>query len=543
LQNAVVINLHLPDNLITRVARKDLASMFFFGLQTLVLDNNPITEIEADAFQNLLHLRELQISFTNIRTLPSGLLASLPALSVLVMRHSLPVSGVIPENRLDNITDLPVLYRLSRLDVLGQAKLGSFFENLAPRSLVFLKNLRSVSLSGAPFPSGLIPDSIRNIPALDTLELTQCSLQRLEPWPRSTGFNISSLYISYNFWTVVVPDMFNTLPKLTNLAMVSFGNNIQCNLRSKNNINCNCPFLTHAAGSSFCSPACPPINEQQYCTTTPAYGANCTQKCLNSASATGQLVCELNRTWTLPACALTNVSFDNAEAVADTQTKSSTAIFAAIAVGACLGLVAILLLLFLWKKRDEVLLGPISLSTQSQKEKCSAHNESLSSLPTPVSLTASPTSDVFSRYNGAIEHLFALFFNGRFAENLLLAGRSEFASLETTRRNIKLERVIGQGQRSEIQLARFSMTRSQSPLLVAVKSIAPFTNEEKGASLVPRANAPSNDEMMLVEARLLFQLRHTNIVQVLGVVTKSSPALVCLEYMANGDLKTYLRSV
>jgi Leucine-rich repeat (LRR) protein len=543
LQNAVVVNLHLPDNLISRVARKDLASMFFYGLQTLVLDNNPITVIEADAFRNLQHLRELQLSFTNIRTLPSGLLASLPVLSVLVMRHSLPLPGTIPENWLDNITDLPVLYRLSRLDVLGQAKLSKFFENLAPRSLIFLKNLRSVSLSGAPFLSGLIPESIRNIPALDTLDLTQCSLQRLEPWPRSTGFNISSLYLSYNYWTVVAPGTFETMPKLTSLAMAVFADNIQCTLRSKGNITCNCPFQTHAVGPGFCSPACPSVTNQQNCTPAPAYGANCTQKCHNSTSTTSQLTCELNRTWTLPACALTNISIGNADALMGEQAKQSTALFVAIAVGACLGLIAILLLLFLWKKRKEVLQGPILLSTQSGKSKMSFRNKHPNDSSNSMPLAGSPTSDVFSRNNSAIEHLFVLIFNGRFAEKPLLAARSEFSGIEVTRRNIKLERIIGQGQRSEIQLARLSPARNQGPLLVAVKSISPFASDDKVAVLVPRGNVPSNDEVLLVEARLLFQLRHANIVQVLGVVTKSTPALVCLEYMANGDLKTYLRLV
>jgi len=50
------------------------------------------------------------------------------------------------------------------------------------------------------------------------------------------------------------------------------------------------------------------------------------------------------------------------------------------------------------------------------------------------------------------------------------------------------------------------------------------------------------EEALQVEARLLHQLRHPHVVSVVALVTQTLPTWVCLEYMAGGDLKTYLRA-
>jgi serine/threonine protein kinase len=51
----------------------------------------------------------------------------------------------------------------------------------------------------------------------------------------------------------------------------------------------------------------------------------------------------------------------------------------------------------------------------------------------------------------------------------------------------------------------------------------------------------AREEALQIEARLLHLLQHPHIVSVLGVVTRTQPTFLCLEYMVNGDLKTYLR--
>jgi serine/threonine protein kinase len=50
------------------------------------------------------------------------------------------------------------------------------------------------------------------------------------------------------------------------------------------------------------------------------------------------------------------------------------------------------------------------------------------------------------------------------------------------------------------------------------------------------------EERMLIEARLLHIAAHPRIVRLLHIVSYTLPAMLCLEYMANGDLKSYLRA-
>ncbi len=50
------------------------------------------------------------------------------------------------------------------------------------------------------------------------------------------------------------------------------------------------------------------------------------------------------------------------------------------------------------------------------------------------------------------------------------------------------------------------------------------------------------EEHMLIEARLLHIAVHPRIVRLLHVVSQTLPSMLCLEYMSNGDLKTYLRA-
>jgi serine/threonine protein kinase len=50
------------------------------------------------------------------------------------------------------------------------------------------------------------------------------------------------------------------------------------------------------------------------------------------------------------------------------------------------------------------------------------------------------------------------------------------------------------------------------------------------------------EERMLIEARLLHIAVHPRIVRLLHVVSQTLPCMLCLEYMSNGDLKTYLRA-
>ena len=49
------------------------------------------------------------------------------------------------------------------------------------------------------------------------------------------------------------------------------------------------------------------------------------------------------------------------------------------------------------------------------------------------------------------------------------------------------------------------------------------------------------DEALLVEGLLLHGLQHDRFVRLVAVVSTADPFMLCLEYMENGDLKTFLR--
>lgn len=46
---------------------------------------------------------------------------------------------------------------------------------------------------------------------------------------------------------------------------------------------------------------------------------------------------------------------------------------------------------------------------------------------------------------------------------------------------------------------------------------------------------------LVLEACVLRTLKHPRIVALVGIATQSQPAVLCLEYMANGDLRSFLR--
>jgi hypothetical protein len=136
-----------------------------------------------------------------------------------------------------------------------------------------------------------------------------------------------------------------------------------------------------------------------------------------------------------------------------------------------------------------------------------------------------------------VERLFTLAFAGHYTEAKLTEAHASFATLEVARKCVKLDRVVGQGQGGEVYVANVNWpsksARSFSPTVVAVKLLA-----------MHRVTATfdlAGEEALQLEARLLHQLRHPHIVQVLATVTKSVPTWICLEFMTNGDLKSYLR--
>jgi hypothetical protein len=134
-----------------------------------------------------------------------------------------------------------------------------------------------------------------------------------------------------------------------------------------------------------------------------------------------------------------------------------------------------------------------------------------------------------------METIFSLSFSTYFLPAELAAACIAFEKLEVARKNVKLERIIGQGQSGVVfygTVKEFNGISSN----VAVKMFKEVKNFNLQADT-------AGEEALQLEARLLHQLRHPHIVQVQAVITKSLPTMVCLEFMQNGDLKTYLRCV
>jgi hypothetical protein len=140
------------------------------------------------------------------------------------------------------------------------------------------------------------------------------------------------------------------------------------------------------------------------------------------------------------------------------------------------------------------------------------------------------------------------------ASDAAVAGEA-FALLEVPRKRILLDRVIGQNNAGVVRLGKLLPVsggtdgipiavkmRSDSLLAAAPKLPTP---KASGGALLPTTGAGASladDEALQLEARLLQHFAHPHIVRVVALVTKSLPTMIALEYLANGDLKTYLRA-
>jgi hypothetical protein len=194
------------------------------------------------------------------------------------------------------------------------------------------------------------------------------------------------------------------------------------------------------------------------------------------------------------------------------STSSSAAgLITGVAAGGVLLLVIIVLVLVIWRRNHS---GDSGLLSRH--------------LPLGFFARGSSVTELEQLVHQKVERVFTLAFAGKFGERDLAEARTSFAHLEVPRKQVKLDRLVGQGQSGEVHLGRMS-----NGCLVAVKLC-------RGSAL---EMGTAGEESLQLEARLLFQLRHTHIVQVLATVSRSLPTLVCLEWMANGDLKTYLRLV
>ncbi|XP_030198575.1 ephrin type-A receptor 6 [Gadus morhua] len=93
---------------------------------------------------------------------------------------------------------------------------------------------------------------------------------------------------------------------------------------------------------------------------------------------------------------------------------------------------------------------------------------------------------------------------------------------------IHIERVIGAGEFGEVCGGHLRTTAGKKEIPVAIKTL-------KGGYM------ESQRRDFLREASIMGQFDHPNIIRLEGVVTKSRPVMIVVEYMENGSLDSFLR--
>ncbi|CAH8455688.1 unnamed protein product [Schistosoma turkestanicum] len=101
-------------------------------------------------------------------------------------------------------------------------------------------------------------------------------------------------------------------------------------------------------------------------------------------------------------------------------------------------------------------------------------------------------------------------------------------SKEIDPRRIMIRSTIGEGEFGKVCAGDFITTGENKIQLVAIKMLHPDVSEK-------------TRQDFLTEANTLSQLDHPNIVQLIGLVTKSEPKMIVIEFMENGSMDNYLR--
>jgi serine/threonine protein kinase len=103
------------------------------------------------------------------------------------------------------------------------------------------------------------------------------------------------------------------------------------------------------------------------------------------------------------------------------------------------------------------------------------------------------------------------------------------AGTELVRDEVVLESEIGAGEFGSVHSGFYRKAGSTAKVLIAVKMLKDATN-------------PKQKVKFLQEATIMAQFRHPKIVNLIGVVTKSEPVMICLEFVELGSLLGYLKS-
>ena len=141
---------------------------------------------------------------------------------------------------------------------------------------------------------------------------------------------------------------------------------------------------------------------------------------------------------------------------------------------------------------------------------------------------------------GIPTRMFVIFIDIDFA-----IAESELQSLEIDRSTLHMRYVIGRGRFGQVQLAEYTPATSSRTQTVAVKMLLDQQpDHDKIGTTGNDADAGGFEEqarLFFMEARLLNAMRHAHIVELVAVVLRRFPCMIVMEYMENGDLRSYLR--
>lgn len=104
---------------------------------------------------------------------------------------------------------------------------------------------------------------------------------------------------------------------------------------------------------------------------------------------------------------------------------------------------------------------------------------------------------------------------------------SEFAA-EIPPSHIQLHKAIGEGEFGEVYSGKYFSSGEKTSRKVAVKTL------KSGASKKNRTD-------FLLEASIMGQFSHPNVISLVGVVTRSDPVMIVIEFMDNGSLDNFLK--
>ncbi|CAD5215169.1 unnamed protein product [Bursaphelenchus xylophilus] len=172
-----------------------------------------------------------------------------------------------------------------------------------------------------------------------------------------------------------------------------------------------------------------------------------------------------------------------------------------------------------------------SLPNPESKESDRSTRHSVSSMtspPTPKSVTLFPAFMTGNNKPGVLMYVDPLTYDD---PSKALA---DFAN-EIPREMIELARTIGSGHFGEVCCGRLRVESTYCNVTNMVQQIVAVKMLHPGVAGKARTD-------FLMEASIMGQFDHENVVHLVGVTTKTEPVMIITEYMLNGSLDKFLRS-